>query len=440
MGVYRSDNGGVNWYQYADGLPAVVSVAELQLNYDYSTPPLLHIGTYGRGFWDRLVAPDSVLSGSSINPSKFVGKKAVDYVIWLDRPAPIDTTIELSSSDPSVFPVPATVTISAGYSNAGIVVTTPFVGSLNTIQVLAKYNGVVQSSVAIVTPPNATSTVLSSSLNPAVYGQSVTFTSQTTSQVAGTLTGVVIFYDGPNPLGPPVAISGGVASLTVPGLAAVVHTITATYSGDSTYAVSTSPVLLETVNPASTATTLGTAPNPSAYGQPVTLTATVTSPAGAVFTGSVQFSDGPNMLGARTVSASGVASMNTSALAVGSHALTAQYIATTDFQASTSAALTHKVVLATTKTTLQVAPNPAKKGLVVTLTATVTPQYSGSPTGTVTFKDGAKTLGTATISSGQATFQTSTLAVGTHSIKALYAGSPSFIKSTSSSVKEVITK
>ena len=286
-GVYRSDNGGANWYSYAAGLPAVVFVNDIELNYDHASPPLLHIGTYGRGFWDRQVAPDSVLSGSSINPSTFVGGKKVDYVIWLDRSAPVDTTVTLSSSDPTIFPIPATVTIAAGYSNAGIVVATPAVSALHTIQVLAKYNGVTQSSVAVVTPLNPTSTVVSSSLNPSVYGQSLTFTSHTTSTVPGTLTGSVIFYDGATPLGPPVTVSGGAASVAVPRLDAIVHSINATYSGDANYAISSSPVLLQTVAPATTTTAIAASLNPSAYGQPVTITATVKSPAGAVFTGSV---------------------------------------------------------------------------------------------------------------------------------------------------------
>ncbi|MBZ5654172.1 MAG: Ig-like domain repeat protein [Acidobacteriia bacterium] len=437
-GVYRSDNGGANWYSYAAGLPAVVFVNDIELNYDHASPPLLHIGTYGRGFWDRQVAPDSVLSGSSINPSTFVGGKKVDYVIWLDRSAPVDTTVTLSSSDPTIFPIPATVTIAAGYSNAGIVVATPAVSALHTIQVLAKYNGVTQSSVAVVTPLNPTSTVVSSSLNPSVYGQSVTFTSQTTSTVAGTLTGSVTFYDGATTLGPPVAVSGGTVSITVPRLDAAVHSLTATYSGDPNYAISTSPVLLQTVGPAATTTAIAASLNPSAYGQPVTITAAVKSPAGAVFTGSVQFNDGAAVLGTSPVSATGVATFSSVALAVGSHSLTAQYTASTDFKASTSTALAHKVVRAGTKTSLQASPNPAKKGQVVTLTAYVTPKYFGTPAGTVTFKNGTQILGTATIVSNQATFTTSTLAVGTHSLTAVYGGNAQFNKSTSAVVKEVI--
>ena len=246
-GVYRSDNGGTNWYPYMDGLPAVPIATDIELNYDHANPPLLHLSTYGRGFWDRQVAPDSVLASASISPSNFVGGHSVDFVVWLDRAAPVDATITLSSSDPIVFPVPATVTVAAGYSNAGIVVATPLLTTAATVFVTATYNGVSQTTSAVITPEYTTSTVVSSSLNPSVYGQAVTFTSLTTSSTAGTLAGDVIFYDGASPLGPSVPISGGGASITVTGLTATVHSITASYSGDTNYAVSTSPVLLQTV-------------------------------------------------------------------------------------------------------------------------------------------------------------------------------------------------
>jgi hypothetical protein len=364
----------------------------------------------------------------------------VDYVVWLDRPAPVDTTISLTSSNPSVFPVPATVTIAAGYSNAGIVVTTPYVSTNYNIQVTAQYNAVTQVANAVITPPNPTTTTISSSLNPSVYGQSVTFTSQTTSQVQGTLTGVVIFYDGPNSLGPPVNISNGTASITVSNLDAYAHSIDATYNGDANYAISTSSVLPQTVNPASTSTTIAASPNPSVFGQPVTMTASVTSSAGAVFTGSVQFFDGTTLLGTSSVNGGGVATFATSGFAVGNHSLTAQYVATTDFNASTSAPFTQRIGPATTKTSLRASPNPSRKGQPVTLTATVTPQYPASVSGTVTFKDGSKTLGTVSISSNQAILTTSSLAIGNHALTATYGGNQQFKKSNSPMVREVITK
>ena len=60
------------------------------------------------------------------------------------------------------------------------------------------------------------------------------------------------------------------------------------------------------------------------------------------------------------------------------------------------------------------------------------------PTGTVTFDDGSTVLGTVALTNGTASFTTSSLAVGTHSIKAVYAGDTNFKSSTSAVLKQVV--
>ena len=89
---------------------------------------------------------------------------------------------------------------------------------------------------------SSTSAVVSSSVNPAASGQSVTFTAtiNIVSFGVGTPTGTVQFVvDGVN-AGSPVSVttSGGVttASFTTSALTVGTHTITASYSGDSNYA------------------------------------------------------------------------------------------------------------------------------------------------------------------------------------------------------------
>jgi hypothetical protein len=84
--------------------------------------------------------------------------------------------------------------------------------------------------------------------------------------------------------------------------------------------------------------------------------------------------------------------------------------------------------------------NPSSYNQAVTFTASVTPQFGGSATGTVTFKDGANALGTATVSSNQATITVSTLTVGTHSITAAYSGDANFTGSSSGTLSQVVTK
>jgi hypothetical protein len=97
------------------------------------------------------------------------------------------------------------------------------------------------------TVPVDTTAALTSTLNPSVAGQSVTFDAQVTSSVVGTPTGSVSFIDGTTTLGSATLDTSGMASFSTSGLAAGSHSITAQYSGDTYFAGSTSGALVETV-------------------------------------------------------------------------------------------------------------------------------------------------------------------------------------------------
>src|SRR5438067_1111941 len=173
----------------------------------------------------------------------------------------------------------------------------------------------------------ATSTTLNSTPNPSVFGQAVTLTATVAPVLTDPLvpTGSVTFKDGATTLGT-VALVNGSASLVTSALAAGSHSLTASYSGSLEFAVSTSAVRTQTVNPGQTTTTLTSTPNPSLAGQTVTLSTTVTAvaPAVGVPTGTVTFRDGATALGTVTL-VNGNASLNVSTLTVGSHSLTAVY-------------------------------------------------------------------------------------------------------------------
>ena len=84
----------------------------------------------------------------------------------------------------------------------------------------------------------ATSTAVASSVNSSDFGQSVTFTATVTS-AAGTPTATVQFKDNGTNLGSAVALNAtGVAQFTTPALSAATHTITAEYSGDPNFLLS----------------------------------------------------------------------------------------------------------------------------------------------------------------------------------------------------------
>ena len=181
----------------------------------------------------------------------------------------------------------------------------------------------------------ATSTGVVSSLNPSTFGQSVTFTATVSGGTSPT--GTVQFLDGATSLGT-VALAGTTAALTTSALAVGTHPITAVYSGDADDTPSTSAPLSQVVNaagPGVTATSLVSSLNPSTVGQSVTFTATVSG--GTSPTGTVQFFDGASPLGAPVALAGNTAALTTSALAVGTHAITATYGGDADDSASTSA-------------------------------------------------------------------------------------------------------
>ena len=96
------------------------------------------------------------------------------------------------------------------------------------------------SSADLFTYQGATTTALSSSQNPSVFGQSVTFTA-TVSSASGTPSGTVTFKDGATTLGTGT-LAGGVATLPTSSLAIGGHTITAVYGGDTNFTGSTSSV------------------------------------------------------------------------------------------------------------------------------------------------------------------------------------------------------
>src|SRR5262249_10818540 len=142
----------------------------------------------------------------------------------------------------------------------------------------------------------------------------------------------------------PVTLSAGVATLATSALPIGPHTITAKYSGAAgQFNSSVSSNLTQDVNAIGTAITLGSSGTPSFITQSVTFTATMTPLFGpGPVTGTVTFFDGANNLGSATLS-SGVATLQTAGLAVGSHKITVTYAAQGNFAGNSSGAFTQVV-------------------------------------------------------------------------------------------------
>src|SRR5262249_13126352 len=128
--------------------------------------------------------------------------------------------------------------------------------------------------------------------NPSVYGQSLTFTATVTG-TGPTPTGTVTFKDGATTLATGQLNGRSQATFTTTTLGAGAHSITAVYGGDGTFGTSTSAPLSQTVNQASTTTTVATSKSPIVFGESVTFTATVApvAPGAGTPTGTVTFSE-----------------------------------------------------------------------------------------------------------------------------------------------------
>jgi len=116
-------------------------------------------------------------------------------------------------------------------------------------------------SLVVTLPPStdATQTLVTSNVNPAYFGQAITFTSNvsTTGAFVAIPTGTVTFLDGTTPIGTGTLDSTGKASLTTSTLAVGTHPITASYAGQGVFTASVSPVYSQVVNSALTSAGTG---------------------------------------------------------------------------------------------------------------------------------------------------------------------------------------
>ncbi len=283
-----------------------------------------------------------------------------------------------------------------------------------------------------------TATTLVSSLNPSGYGQALTFTAAVSS-ASGLPTGTVIFYDGSAAIGS-ATLANRSTSISVSTLAAGSQPITAVYQGCSAFGPSTSAALNQVVNRATTTTSLVSSGNPVPITQRVTYTATAAGQYGGAATGTVTFQD--NGATAATVALSrNQAAHTTSYPTAGIHSITATYSGDANNGASISSVLMEEIGAPYKSTTaVTTSGSPSFVGQPVTFTASVTSIYGAIPNGeTVTFYDDGTAIGTGTTTGGVAAFTTSSLAAKTHSIKATYAGDPTF-KTSYGTVTQVVDK
>jgi hypothetical protein len=299
---------------------------------------------------------------------------------------------------------------------------------------------------------DGTSSLIISVPGASVFGQPAAFFVfvSAADPADGTPTGTVTFKEGTTVLGASATLSGGWATFTTAALSVGSHTITAVYNGDSNFTSSqaddsASPLV---VSKDGTATALTSSQKTTVSGQLVVFRATVSAvaPGTGTPTGTMDFKDGTTDLTPGGVKLSaGQATFSTTALAVGSHTITALYNGDADYTVSQAndAAAPQAVIKDASHTVLTSFPDPAVFGQVVSFTVIVrsVPLGSGTPTGTVTFLDGTTTLGSMTLdSTARATFSTASLSRGNHAINVNYSGDGNFLASSDTNFGETVLK
>jgi hypothetical protein len=196
-----------------------------------------------------------------------------------------------------------------------------------------------------------TTTAVSSSANPSVRYQAVTFTATITPQNAslGTAPGGTVQFtlDGANLGGPQPVNASGQAVISTGAMTVATHLVRAIYSGDTSFVGSTSPSFSQTVNRSLTTTTL-TLVTPVSRQTTIRYRATVVAaaPGGGTPTGTVRFYRGGTMIGSATL-IGGVAVLNyrNTTLRTGVYSMSAVYATSPNWRTSTSPSVSQRITL-----------------------------------------------------------------------------------------------
>lgn len=278
-----------------------------------------------------------------------------------------------------------------------------------------------------------TSTIVINSDNPdpSAPGETVTVTFTVTGALGPPTGSVTVTGGGSNCSY--TSMTNGTGSCTLTFNTIGPKTLFATYSGDATYATSTSAGEPHQVGNVTT-TTITTSPNPSLPGGSVNVTVTVTGgstpPSGDV---TISGADSPCSI---PLDASGTGSCNVVFNSGGSKTLTASYPGDSSHDPSTGTT-THNVLETSTTTITTDAPDPSNVSGSVTVGVTVT-GGSSTPTGAVLI-GGADSSCNIQLSGGAGSCSVVFNSAGTKTLTATYSGDSNHSGSTDTESHEVQT-
>ncbi len=361
-------------------------------------------------------APVNTSLTLAVSPSTSILSGQPETLTAVLSPYTVGPPTTTTNTEPVNF-FSGTTLLGTGTLSAGVATLTTTALPVGADSVTAVYPGDANynSSTSTAVTTTVSNILLSSSVNPSTYTQSVTFTATVPSGTTGSVT----FLDGSTNIGTGV-ISGTTASLTLSTLSAGSHNITARLGTD------TSNVIVQVVNKATPTVTVTTS-GASTFGGSVTITASV--PAGV--TGTISFTSGSLSLGSGTI-ASGAVSVTTTALAPPSDVITATYSGDSNYNSATGT-VTQIVSKASPTSTLTSSVNPS----IVNASVTFTDTLPTNVTGTVAFTSGSTALGNATVTNGVATITTASLPVGGDPITATYSGDGNYNSSVATLTQTV---
>jgi autotransporter-associated beta strand protein len=372
----------------------------------------------------------------SPNPSVY-GQAAITVTVTANNPGSGvpdgNVTFTITNLQSSVVTHPT-----ASLNPSGIATLSPPLG-VGTYSISAAYTGSANynaSNTNVINPVTInkadSTTALTTSGSPGVFG-SVVITATVAPALplpgGGTPTGSVVFHvsGGTTPGDYIKALSGGVATLQ--GLGTGTYTITADYSGDDNFKISSGTLAGgQIINLADSQVDVASNHNPSRFGQSVTFTATVSAnPAGSsIPTGTVDFYDGATLIaGGRPINTSGQAFFTTSTLDVAGspHTISAVYTGSTNFNGNTGVLSGGQVVnKGDVAGTVSATANPALLGDTVNFNASFSAQSpaAGAINGTADlFIDGVERVSNQSVVNGAASFSFTDsviLAQGPHNI------------------------
>ena len=430
------------------GTDAITAIYSGTANYTTSTSPSVDQTVSG--------ASTTTALGAAPNPSVFSQSVTFTTTVAVVSPGTGTPTGNVAFQDDGVTIVGCeTLALNGG----GVATCTTNAGAAGDSAITAVYAGA--SPYATSTSSPVTQTVNKAAIATAVVsddtttlvGQLVTLTvtvSPTSPAVAIPSAGTVDFKRAGTSIAGCSAqpVTSGTATCGTTALPLGTSTISATYSGSSSFNTSTSGTVSQTVSQADTTTDLQAAPSPSVYTSLVTLTATVaaTAPAGGTPTGNVAFqNDGVDIPTCSTRPlASGAATCTVTTLTVASHTLSASYAGSSSYAASTDTSV-QVVDIAATTTAVAANDSTTNWGAPVTFTATIAPVAPATvapSAGTVSFESGGAAIascGTQAVTSGTSTCTTSALPVGTDAVTAVYSGNANYGTSTSPNADQIVS-